>query len=117
MLVIRAEQLLEFQRGQVDRFEWELSVMLRNEFPSMAALPPDELISIVRAGRWRAPSFAIFRRQDIIRFVWLIGKHGPDIGETPVTAWAGPILRRPDRSGSEKLAALEAWEGNPDEKT
>ena len=110
MLKIREQQLHALRDAQREREFKELAEQLRGCFPDrLAEYSTGGLQELVQQGALLAQRHGIFQMPDFRRFLGIVVQFGLDLETNPRVNWAGNILRRKGRTGSEKIEALEAY--------
>ncbi|WP_164018040.1 hypothetical protein [Pyxidicoccus trucidator] len=113
MLVIRDDQIAALRQARGEAFERRVEALLRAQLPEWRDAPEGMVRQLVTAARARAARHAIFQPADLERFILYAGRYGADLGETPETGWARPILEDRSRLGRQKLDALDALGRSP----
>lgn len=103
-MVVSESQLATLRTRLTERFEAEMVQHLVEHHEHLRERSVEEVHALVRAGRARGLKSGIFATDDVRRFLMFVGRFGLDFGETK--AWAGPILRDRELTGTEKVAAL-----------
>jgi hypothetical protein len=107
MLTIRKEQMAAFARSAVERFEEDLAVSLRDNWPTICArLTEDRLTATIKHGVARAAFYGISSENGIFRYLNLMFLLGIDFDIDPKFEWAASILQDPSLSPSLKLDLL-----------
>jgi len=108
MLVIRDAQIAALRRARAEAFERRLEALLRSRLVEWRDAPGPAVRDIAVAACSIAARHGIYRPEDLERFTLYVGRYGSELGETPETACARPILRDRATSGRDKLDALDA---------
>jgi hypothetical protein len=107
MLKIRPEQLEVLRRARIAEFARHLASIIRAQRPD---LDRAQLAELAERSQRRARELGAFEPADIEAFTELFARYGLDLGDTPETAWAAPILRDVHASGHEKVERLRRQE-------
>lgn len=111
-LTIRQEQLDEFSRREVRKFEDWVYGHLRKFFSDQcAAAGEEEIRGRIRYGIRRAGAYGITSQRDVCKFIDLIMMLGPDFEVSPRFPWAMEILKQPADSVA-RIAALTDYTEN-----
>lgn len=105
-LTIRAEQLDEYSRREVRKFEDWVGEHLRKFFPQQCEAAGDpEVRRLIRDGIRRAAGYRITSQRDVCKFIDLTMLAGENFESDPRLPWALEILERPTDSAS-RITAL-----------
>lgn len=114
MLVIRPEQLRAIEDAQRGRFEEWLVAHVRRHFPDRALPMGDKALrALLQELVARAESFGFAEAHHLAEFVNLAMLLGAGFPEDPRMAWAGEILRDPERLPRQKLRAIRLGLDDP----
>jgi hypothetical protein len=107
--IITSAHLEAFSRQQTQRFEDEMVLHLRREYPAACVKwsEPD-LRALIQHGILTARGYNILLEPDVARYVEFMLTIAPDFDRSNHTPWAREILTRRRQAGSAKLDAIAA---------
>jgi hypothetical protein len=107
LMVIRTAQWSHLEQQSVQRFESDLLILLREEFPSRCAQrTDDDLLRQIRLNAARCrEAYAISEEDAATKFVYLTWLLGQDFEARPQHAWIRDILSH-ERPGSERMEII-----------
>lgn len=109
MLAIRQVQVDLLASALRARNCQEIEEKLRQRFEGrLADRPSIELQQLIEDGFALAQRNGVLEPDDLFRLLVLLIEWGADLESAERTQWAGNILRRKARTGSQKIDALEA---------
>ena len=104
---IRTEQMEEFSRAELTKFEARIADFLQNEFLDVQKIPREELMPVIHEQVSKARSYGLETERQIANYVttaWLLGRQF-DI-EFPA---AQEILKSSEYSPDDKSEWLAQW--------
>ncbi len=108
MLKIRTEQLLAFKEAMQESAQQKVEDRIRARCPDLTEpLSSAVLQAHIRGGMKKAPSYDLFNPEEAETFIVFRLRFGADFDSR--LPWASNILGQHFKSGSEKIAELEAY--------
>ena len=96
MIMMRKEQMDEFEKNEVRKFEDRMVVHLNQFFPKEAKdLGEPRVREEIRYGIQRAKRYEIVSEKDVACYIDMMFKFGRDFDKDPKLPWARRILNDP----------------------
>ena len=96
-----------FAAQQRERFEDEMVVHLRKEFPEeFRKMGEARMRELIREGISSADSYNLVLEYDVARYIELMVAVSPNFDDSPKTPWAEEILTDEELTGREKIYRL-----------
>lgn len=109
MFQISAAHLQAFSEQQRGRFEDEMVVHLRREYPDPSSkMGEARLRELIREGIETARGYHIILEADVARYIELMLTIAPDFDRSQQTPWAPEILANRSATGVDKLNRIQA---------
>ena len=107
MLIIRQEQMDEFTKFELKKFEDSMVLHLRQDLSEkVEGLPGEDLRDIIQRGISVAEEYGIQIEDDVKRYIDLMFILGEDFDTSEESIWAGELLKKEEMEPEERLSKI-----------